>query len=513
MISLLRQSSLATALSKTTACRCPSSLTSPILEFSTIPPQPSPVIDEPSPKELSNNQLFKRTEIDNKIYSHIKSLGIGIPSNNRSNNAKNRGKKHNTFTKPPPNGFSPVQPPPPPFCPNSRKGVTVIAKVGIVLAEDQEDDPVSPSSSSIASKISDLNAKALDLSSPPDDLIDAPFFKKKLRKSRAQVFSSALPPPNPMSPEVAMIGRSNVGKSTLVNALLYGNLDVSTSTALDDPHTPSINPRAPAHAKNKTPSRYKLPKGTKAIISDRPGETRELTFYRLSTNDAKRGGVTVVDMPGYGFAYGRNGTDGGYEDLILKYITESREEKAGVSGGGLKRLLLLVDGRHGLKMADKEFLKSLEKRVYESNRASKMLEKKARSEIHRVAEQGLSLEEEEVAAFMKKTGKEGGGGGGSKKGAGVEKAKALIMPPIQIVITKADLVKQVDLAKRVELVKASLKECLKREYGNLPVMLVSALPGVGFNNVRNGAAKGGVLQLQQEIAGLAFKGSKTSQKT
>lgn len=76
------------------------------------------------------------------------------------------------------------------------------------------------------------------------------------------------------------------------------------------------------------------------------------------------------------------------------------------------------------------------------------------------------------------------------------------LPPIQIVLTKCDLVKQKDLARRAVLVRQQLSDFLIREPSSLPVMLVSALPGLGFNNVRNGKPLGGVLELQRELASL-----------
>ena len=83
----------------------------------------------------------------------------------------------------------------------------------------------------------------------------------------------------------------------------------------------------------------------------------------------------------------------------------------------------------------------------------------------------------------------------------VQKAKREL-PPIQIVLTKCDLVKQADLARRVVLVRTQLSDFLVREPSSLPVMLVSARAGVGFNNIRRETPLGGVLELQRELASL-----------
>ena len=77
-----------------------------------------------------------------------------------------------------------------------------------------------------------------------------------------------------------------------------------------------------------------------------------------------------------------------------------------------------------------------------------------------------------------------------------------------MVLTKSDLVTQSDLARRVTQVRGQLSDVLVRESSRLPTMLVSARPGVGFNNVVRDQSRGGVLQLQREIASLVVAKSK-----
>jgi len=76
------------------------------------------------------------------------------------------------------------------------------------------------------------------------------------------------------------------------------------------------------------------------------------------------------------------------------------------------------------------------------------------------------------------------------------------LPPVQLVLTKCDLVSQKDLARRVVHVREQLSSNLRREPSSLPVMLVSAKAGLGFNNFRGERAKGGILELQREVAAL-----------
>jgi GTP-binding protein len=103
--------------------------------------------------------------------------------------------------------------------------------------------------------------------------------------------------------EVAFAGRSNVGKSSLINAL-------TGRTSL-------------------------------ARVSVTPGRTRELNFFTLGKNEA----VYLVDMPGYGYAKASKAQVKGWTRLIRDYLRGRRE---------LKRVFLLIDARHGLKDNDRE---------------------------------------------------------------------------------------------------------------------------------------------------------------
>ncbi len=120
--------------------------------------------------------------------------------------------------------------------------------------------------------------------------------------------------PDGDAPEIAFAGRSNVGKSALVNALL----------------------------------------GRRALArsSQTPGRTRELHFYRLSVPTAVREdplatrlppAITIVDMPGYGYAKAPKKLVKAWNTLITAYL-KGRPQ--------LVRVLLLVDARHGLKPND-----------------------------------------------------------------------------------------------------------------------------------------------------------------
>lgn len=105
--------------------------------------------------------------------------------------------------------------------------------------------------------------------------------------------------PDGSLPEIAFVGRSNVGKSSLVNSLT----------------------------------------GRKTLvrISQTPGRTRQVNFFSLG------GYLMLVDLPGYGFAKASKKDIAGWTGLMKDYL------KGRVN---LKRVCLLIDSRHGLKPGD-----------------------------------------------------------------------------------------------------------------------------------------------------------------
>ncbi|MBV8441587.1 MAG: YihA family ribosome biogenesis GTP-binding protein [Hyphomicrobiales bacterium] len=117
--------------------------------------------------------------------------------------------------------------------------------------------------------------------------------------------SDGLPPVGP--PEVAFAGRSNVGKSSLINALTGRSGLARTS------HT--------------------------------PGRTQELIFFDLG------GKATLVDMPGYGYAAVAKSKSASWGRLISDYLR---------GRPSLLRVFVLVDGRHGLKASDDETMRMLD---------------------------------------------------------------------------------------------------------------------------------------------------------
>ena len=115
--------------------------------------------------------------------------------------------------------------------------------------------------------------------------------------------------PEPTVPEIAFAGRSNVGKSSLLNRLTH--------------------------------------RSGLARTSNTPGRTQELNFFDVGAPVRLR----LVDMPGYGFAKAPKDVARKWRYLINDYLR---------GRGVLKRALLLVDSRHGLKDVDREVMKMLD---------------------------------------------------------------------------------------------------------------------------------------------------------
>ncbi len=109
-------------------------------------------------------------------------------------------------------------------------------------------------------------------------------------------------------PEIAFAGASNVGKSSLINALVGKKI---------------------------------------AIVSTTPGRTRQLNFFKIAGFED---GFILVDMPGYGFAKARADHVEHWQKTGLEYLMKRPN---------LKRLFLLVDPVKGLKKSDLDMINML----------------------------------------------------------------------------------------------------------------------------------------------------------
>lgn len=170
---------------------------------------------------VSNHQIFLQKNPSQKILDHLDHLGLGYVSKNRSRNAIKE--KYQT------------------------------ALPGLI--------PIERRKSFIDQKISKVK------------IVDSPYpFHKGPKNVRESIVAKTWEevPDLHGIPEIAILGRSNVGKSTLVNALLG--------------YTPSYV--------------------QKAAVSNKPGETRALHFYTIGKHfETNKPLLSITDMPGYGFAF------------------------------------------------------------------------------------------------------------------------------------------------------------------------------------------------------------------
>ena len=113
--------------------------------------------------------------------------------------------------------------------------------------------------------------------------------------------------PKPTLPEIAFVGRSNVGKSSLINALT----------------------------------------GRRALarVSHTPGATKQINFFRL------RDICILVDLPGYGYARASKSLSAEWQKLIFAYLR---------GRPNLARTLVLIDARRGIMPADREVMRLLD---------------------------------------------------------------------------------------------------------------------------------------------------------
>jgi GTP-binding protein len=169
-------------------------------------------------------------------------------------------------------------------------------------------------------------------------------FAHEVRFMMGAVEMAGLPPAD--LPEVAFAGRSNVGKSTLINAIT-GRLHL-------------------------------------ARASNSPGRTREVNFF---VADEK---LRLVDLPGYGFARASRGEVRKFQNLGRDYLR---------GRPNLKRAYLLIDARHGLKDVDAEALDTFDIAAVSYQIVLTKADKLKPSEVEAVVAKTLAAIAKRPAAF------------------------------------------------------------------------------------------------------------------
>ena len=158
--------------------------------------------------------------------------------------------------------------------------------------------------------------------------------------------------PEPDAPEIAFAGRSNVGKSSLLNKLTNRNGLARTSNT--------------------------------------PGRTQELNFFDVGA--VEEGDVPVlrlVDMPGYGFAKAPKELVRKWRHLVNDYLR---------GRAVLRRVLVLIDSRHGIKDVDREIMTMLDKAAVTYHLVLTKADKIKASELAAVSDRTATEARTHVAA-------------------------------------------------------------------------------------------------------------------
>ncbi|WAP69563.1 ribosome biogenesis GTP-binding protein YihA/YsxC [Jiella pelagia] len=204
---------------------------------------------------------------------------------------------------------------------------------------------------------------------------DRRFFTKPWVFVRGVPALKFLPPEGP--PEIAFAGRSNVGKSSLINALL----------------------------------------GQKGLArtSNTPGRTQELNFFVPDGYGAVEAGlppIVLVDMPGYGYAKAPKDHVDAWTALVFDYLRGRTS---------LKRVFLLIDARHGIKPNDEEVMTLLDKAAMSYQIVLTKTDKIKPPAVDKLIVETLERSKKRPAAFPSLIATS------SEKGGGIDDLRAVIL--------------------------------------------------------------------------------------
>jgi GTP-binding protein len=203
---------------------------------------------------------------------------------------------------------------------------------------------------------------------------EADFFSRPWVFIRSVPSMNLLPPQGPA--EIAFAGRSNVGKSSLINALV----------------------------------------GKKGLArtSNTPGRTQELNYFvpdGYSGEGADLPPMALVDMPGYGYAKAPKTEVDRWTKLVMDYL------RGRVT---LKRVYVLIDARHGVKTNDEEVMNLLDKAAVSYQLVLTKIDKIKPAGVPRLIEETLLKLKRRPAAFPEVIATS------SEEGEGIDELRAAI---------------------------------------------------------------------------------------
>lgn len=211
---------------------------------------------------------------------------------------------------------------------------------------------------------------------------DKPLFGRPWIFIRGVPSMKFLPPEGPL--EVAFAGRSNVGKSSLINALV----------------------------------------GQKGLArtSNTPGRTQELNYFVPDGYSGQEGDLppmALVDMPGYGYAQAPKEMVDNWTKLVFDYLR---------GRATLKRVYVLIDSRHGLKKNDEDVLDLLDKAAVSYQIVLTKTDKIKEPAVPKLIDETLEKIRKRPAAypFVLST--------SSEKGKGVDELRAAIAEAVTLTI-------------------------------------------------------------------------------
>lgn len=235
-------------------------------------------------------------------------------------------------------------------------------------------------------------------------------------------------------PQVAIVGRSNVGKSTLLNYLCGLNASFIQKSPMSEKPGETKSLVFYHVGKSKIPNNKSITVANHNKSKDKEKEKeRKVPFTTSIIENTEKvepehSGIMLVDMPGYGFAFMNENDTTRCHTLSMQYLLSSMS----LPQIRLQRVMLLLDARHGLKQTDATFL-------------------------HQLYEEYLAMK---------------------------PKSSHKLRWKLQIVLTKCDLVERITLCKLMTILKKDILDRFPSRFiHDLPIIPISVKEEKGIGNL------------------------------